>query len=47
MSKRRSGLNNHRRSYVYECNNTTQSCATAIEGLSWDFFYKTKWKEGC
>jgi len=41
MSKRRSGLNNHRRAYVYDCNNTTQSCATAIEGLSWDFFNPT------
>lgn len=41
MSKRRSGLHNHRRSYIYECNNTTQSCATTIEGLSWDFFNPT------
>jgi hypothetical protein len=39
MSKRRSGLYNHRRAYVYDCNNnTTQSCATTIEGLRWDFF---------
>ena len=43
MSKRRSGLYNHRRAYVYDCyNNTTQSCdATTIEGLRWDYFTPT------
>ena len=43
MSKRRSGLCNHRRAYVYDCyNNTTQSCdVTSIEGLRWDFFNPT------
>ena len=42
MSKRRSGLYNHRRAYVYDCNNnTTQSCATSIEGLMWDYFTPT------
>ncbi len=34
MSKRRSGLSNHRRAYVYACYNTTQTCdITSIEGL--------------
>jgi hypothetical protein len=42
MSKRRSGLSNHRRAYVYGCNNdTTQPCATTIEGLRWDYFTPT------
>jgi Hom_end-associated Hint len=42
MSKRRSGLSNHRRAYVYGCNNdTTQSCATTIEGLTWVDFSPT------
>jgi len=40
MSKRRSGLYNHRRAYVYDCT-TTQSCATTIEGLTWDYFTPT------
>jgi hypothetical protein len=40
MSKRRSGLYNHRRAYTYACNNEiTYTCtATSIEGLYWDFF---------
>lgn len=40
MSKRRSGLNNHRRSYTYVCGNKiTHVCeTTSIEGLGWDFF---------
>ena len=36
MSKRRSGLYNHRRAYVYSCYDTTQTCdITSIEGLTW------------
>lgn len=40
MSKRRSGLYNHRRAYVYDCT-TTQSCATSITEVSWDTFTPT------
>lgn len=39
MSKRRSGLYNHRRAYTYNCNNITHVCdITSIEGLRWDNF---------
>jgi len=43
MSKKRSGLYNHRRAYTYECcNKTTTVCSTTtIEGLRWDFFVPT------
>ena len=40
MSKRRSGLNNHRRAYTYVCGNKiTHVCeTTSIDGLGWDSF---------
>jgi len=42
MSKRRSGLYNHRRAYTYDCNQITHVCDTrSIEGLRWDFFNPT------
>ena len=40
MSKRRSGLSNHRRAYLYNCENkTTNMCnVTSIEGLTIEYF---------
>lgn len=40
MSKRRSGLSNHRRAYLYNCENkTTHVCnVTSIEGLTFEYF---------
>ena len=40
MSKRRSGLYNHRRAYTYDCgNNIMHVCeTTSIEGLNWNYF---------
>ena len=39
MSKKRSGLYNHRRAYTYECcDKKTTVCSTSIEGLRWEYF---------